>query len=149
MSNNVSECRICFESETEDNPFIQPCACKGTSQYIHLTCLEKWRREAENRVARNKCMECGERYIIAKEYPLEIYPFSNTLMMTNYISKCLLNNLFGCGISSVILYWIDAKSQISLIVFSFGNNWYRKRALYSNFGGVKSTQKLLTGNPGQ
>ena len=80
MSDNVNECRICFEPETEDDPFLHPCACKGTSQYIHLSCLEKWRKSAENREARNKCMECGEKYIISRIYPLETYPFTNSIM---------------------------------------------------------------------
>jgi len=40
MSN---ECRICFEPQTIDNIFIYPCACNGTSKYVHIKCLKKWR----------------------------------------------------------------------------------------------------------
>jgi len=32
-------CRICLE---EDGPFVSPCACKGTTAYIHEGCLNQW-----------------------------------------------------------------------------------------------------------
>ena len=39
-------CRICFSEETnsltEDFKFITPCKCKGTSQFIHVSCLKEW-----------------------------------------------------------------------------------------------------------
>ena len=44
MSVDSSECRICFENEGIDNPFISPCLCKGTSKYVHLSCLMTWRQ---------------------------------------------------------------------------------------------------------
>ena len=124
MSNNVKECRICFEMETDNDPFLYPCACKGTSQYIHHSCLEKWRSSAENREARNKCMECGERYIISRAYPLEIYPFTNSIMVTDNMSKGFRNNMFISVFGCIMLYWMDARTQTSLTVFSFGQNWY-------------------------
>jgi hypothetical protein len=124
MSDIMNECRICFEIESDDDPFIQPCACKGTSKYIHLTCLEKWRNQAENQEARDRCMECRDDYIIAKEFPLEIYPFHNTNIMSDDISKCFRNNLLGVFFCSFCLYLVDSTSQTSLVIFSFGNNWY-------------------------
>lgn len=35
-------CRICFESELENNPIITPCECSGTMKFIHEECLKKW-----------------------------------------------------------------------------------------------------------
>ena len=32
-------CRICLE---EEGPFVSPCACKGSTAYIHEGCLNKW-----------------------------------------------------------------------------------------------------------
>ena len=32
-------CRICLE---EGGDLISPCACKGTTGYVHSECLEKW-----------------------------------------------------------------------------------------------------------
>lgn len=41
-------CRICFSEENyeaKSSPnykFITPCKCKGSSQYIHMSCLQEW-----------------------------------------------------------------------------------------------------------
>jgi E3 ubiquitin-protein ligase DOA10 len=39
------QCRICFDDAvTERNRLIDPCACSGSSQYIHELCLKYWIR---------------------------------------------------------------------------------------------------------
>ena len=39
------ECRICFENDnSEENPLLSPCRCAGTSKYVHLNCIQTWRR---------------------------------------------------------------------------------------------------------
>ena len=36
-------CKICLlDSFDEENPFISPCECKGSMEYIHYICLKKW-----------------------------------------------------------------------------------------------------------
>lgn len=55
------ECRICFEGD-EEEPFVSPCACKGTGAFVHLSCLTKWRNKAANREAYHTCMECRQPY---------------------------------------------------------------------------------------
>lgn len=124
MSENTSECRICFERETPDNLFIHPCACKGTSRYIHSSCLESWRNMAENEEAKTRCMECGERYLISKAYPLETYPFKGSLILHPSVNRSFRNNIIVALFGSVLIYCIDGGHQTSLTVFSFGNNWY-------------------------
>ena len=71
MSEDISECRICFEIETYDDPFISPCRCKGTSQYVHESCLNTWRNFNRNSTAWERCMECGEEYTLRYRYPIE------------------------------------------------------------------------------
>ena len=51
------ECRICFEEESDNNKLISPCDCKGTSQYVHLKCLQQWRNMDIYSEANKKCME--------------------------------------------------------------------------------------------
>ena len=53
--NDISECRICFEPQTIDNIFIYPCACNGTSKYVHIKCLKKWRDTTTNLIAKKRC----------------------------------------------------------------------------------------------
>ena len=36
-------CRICLSDlDDEDNPFITPCKCAGSMQFIHIRCLQQW-----------------------------------------------------------------------------------------------------------
>ena len=100
----VKECRICFEEETDSNPFIQPCKCSGTSKYIHLSCLEKWRSQCENPEARKKCMECGTKYLISKKYPLEINPFEKNVVLSPRFAKGYCNYLLMTVFNSTLLY---------------------------------------------
>ena len=71
MSEDIAECRICFEQESIDDPFISPCMCKGTSKFVHKSCLNTWRHFNRGREPWNRCMECGEQYTIRFKYPLE------------------------------------------------------------------------------
>jgi len=37
------ECRICFMDENDsDEMLINPCKCKGTSEYVHIKCIQDW-----------------------------------------------------------------------------------------------------------
>mmetsp|Transcript_17977 Transcript_17977/g.54985 ORF Transcript_17977/g.54985 Transcript_17977/m.54985 type:complete len:630 (-) Transcript_17977:608-2497(-) len=41
--NDEPLCYICFDGEdTEENPLVAPCKCRGDTQYLHLKCLQKW-----------------------------------------------------------------------------------------------------------
>lgn len=53
-------CRLCFEEEGDD--LIAPCACKGTSKWIHRSCLNTWRVSGSNPRALTNCCECGFQY---------------------------------------------------------------------------------------
>ena len=37
------ECRICFMDENDSEELlINPCSCKGTSEYVHIKCIQDW-----------------------------------------------------------------------------------------------------------
>ena len=40
---------------------IAPCSCKGSSKWVHRSCLDTWRSTREDR-AFGKCMECLQSY---------------------------------------------------------------------------------------
>lgn len=50
--NEEPVCYMCFDDEnTEDNPLIAPCKCRGDTRYVHVGCLRKWHTaEADNQV---------------------------------------------------------------------------------------------------
>ena len=54
-------CWVCFGDE-DDGPLVQPCACRGSAKYIHIHCLEKWRRTSPKEDAAYRCGECKDHY---------------------------------------------------------------------------------------
>jgi len=41
------QCKICLGGEEEEDELgrlISPCKCKGTIKYVHLECLNRWRK---------------------------------------------------------------------------------------------------------
>ncbi|GAA5906158.1 hypothetical protein JCM5296_000111 [Sporobolomyces johnsonii] len=56
-------CRICFDGEdAELGKLFSPCLCKGTSRFVHTTCLERWRKASANSRSFYQCDQCAFRY---------------------------------------------------------------------------------------
>jgi hypothetical protein len=63
------QCRICTEEgNLPSNPLFRPCRCKGSIEYVHRKCLDRWRMESlapypepRNRKLR-ECMTCNYTY---------------------------------------------------------------------------------------
>ena len=88
--NEMPECRICYEGEKLNDSLISPCKCKGTSKYIHMSCLSTWRHSNIDGDAYNKCMECNQEYIIRKLYNDELrYLFTNNFTKLYTLLYCL------------------------------------------------------------
>ncbi|XP_059302928.1 uncharacterized protein LOC132055235 [Lycium ferocissimum] len=62
----LSQCRICLDSEGED--LIAPCHCKGTQKYVHRSCLDNWRSTKEG-FAFAHCTECRAKFILRANVP--------------------------------------------------------------------------------
>ena len=77
---NVNECRICFETNFEEE-LISPCNCCGSYKYVHQTCLNKWRQENINNERYRKCEVCKRDFKILNDYKPEtlIYTIDRTM----------------------------------------------------------------------
>lgn len=76
-----SQCRFCLASKiSQTNPLISPCQCKGTVEFVHLKCLNRWRRMD---IARNgrQCSLCLTNYIIPQLNTFEKIPEINTIRL--------------------------------------------------------------------
>ena len=68
-SSNAQEnplCRFCLDDAVmADNPFIQPCVCKGSVENVHLRCLLRWiyQHGAGRGVIHDECNMCKTLYI--------------------------------------------------------------------------------------
>ena len=54
-------CRLCWGGD-DDGPLVQPCACRGSAQWIHEHCLEQWRRTSPREDAAYRCGQCMDEY---------------------------------------------------------------------------------------
>lgn len=67
-------CRFCLESaQTKQNPLLDPCGCKGSMQYVHYLCLQRWRFQNPRKNA-EICLLCFEPYFFPYERDLERLP---------------------------------------------------------------------------
>jgi hypothetical protein len=64
-------CRFCLERE-EGEKMVAPCKCRGSQQFVHKKCLEKWQETVMKNARRfpegnkvkdvNRCSVCKEKY---------------------------------------------------------------------------------------
>lgn len=73
-----NQCRVCYEDDTEEDPFLELCKCSNTNP-IHLTCLKKWMQKKGKKKSNIFHYESKE---IKCELCQEIYP-----MTINYNNK--------------------------------------------------------------
>jgi hypothetical protein len=99
MLENRPECRICFEIESNDDIFISPCLCKGTSKYVHKSCLNTWRNFNRERDGWKRCMECHETYTLQYKYEMETDIFINS---SHPFMIYFFQYITGLGLGSVI-----------------------------------------------
>lgn len=121
MSDDIPECRICFEIESYDDPFISPCLCKGTSKYVHKSCLNTWRHFNVNREGWDKCMECHEIYTLQYKYPIEKDIFIN---VKNPSGIYFFQYIIAIGAGSII-WLLDAHTDylaVKMLNFNFTLN---------------------------
>ena len=120
-NNEIKECRICFLTEIEEpnKLFINPCACSGTSKWVHLECLNRWRSEGTNPNSNTICSECKTPYniIIAKNEKEEILFYR----IENIFNFNIFFFMFTAFIT-LLVYCIDTLTDNFFIkLVGFGN----------------------------
>ena len=122
---DYKECRICFDNEV-DSEFINPCLCDGTSKYVHITCLERWRKINENKKAFEYCMECNYKYKYKYKYKLEKFIYN-----LNFNQKLYLLYAFSMPIS--IIYNYCDKYYSILSILDFGQTKITDKICFSDY----------------
>ena len=61
-------CWVCFATDDDDNDaeWVHPCNCRGTTKWVHQTCIQRWVDEKQkgNPAGRVTCPQCGTEYLI-------------------------------------------------------------------------------------
>ena len=150
-------CRICFEDEPQCNRHlvIAPCQCRGTSKWVHRSCLDQWRSTREDK-AFASCTECKFKYslipTVDDSYSTRFYNrLKYSFMVFRDLTLALLFVQFIIIITSLLIYYFDSKSNIlyfkksKFVSYKFDDykkntktinekeiTWYKPNNLYDN-----------------
>jgi len=128
---NVNECRICFETNYEEE-LISPCNCCGSYKYVHQTCLNKWRQENINNERYRKCEVCKRDFKIINDYKLEtlIYTMSRNIACKLPIYLFIIYFLGG-AIWAIDIF--DDYQSINIISLGYSDKDFKSKiADYNN-----------------
>jgi hypothetical protein len=85
----MPDCRICLES---DYNLISPCLCKGSVEFIHSTCLEKWRGLDSDLKKYAYCDICNSKYDTNLVLSTELIPdYNNSTVFRFFINPFLVS----------------------------------------------------------
>ncbi|KAM0746780.1 hypothetical protein T439DRAFT_329477 [Meredithblackwellia eburnea MCA 4105] len=89
-------CRICFDGHDEElGRLFSPCQCRGTSRYVHVVCLDRWRMASAGNNSFYKCHQCGYEYKLRRAKIASIAQHRVTLLLTTSIVFMFLIYLAG------------------------------------------------------
>lgn len=64
------ECRICrCTAEEAGEQLFTPCACKGSLEWVHPSCLEQWRQACPTAASRLRCDMCRTNFVLEQQRP--------------------------------------------------------------------------------
>ena len=114
---SINTCRICLEDEPNMNTLIKPCKCSGSSNFVHVSCLQEWIRLSDNPEAKEKCMECKTMYNFSRNHTL-IDIFVN---VNNY-KQYLFKHMALCFSFTIVVNLFDFTQNEKIIGFLFIND---------------------------
>jgi hypothetical protein len=56
------QCKYCLDTSINEDDFISPCNCRGSSQYVHRECLDRWRTDQVQTPNYVRCSSCRFNY---------------------------------------------------------------------------------------
>jgi len=138
------QCKYCFESEeTQANPLITPCECRGTSEYVHYNCFIRWIIIAPE-TKKSLCPICNSRYIlnpledledIPEELPRSIAYSSNpiaTVGILHYVYVLIISRFRSFSYQDACILYIGLQYiyHMSWYYIFTRNTYIKKKVLY-------------------
>jgi len=99
------------------SPLISPCRCTGTQKFVHLDCLNHWRRSTHNPNALASCQTCGFRYSIVRSNLSIFVCDSRTIYGASALLLLLATLLLGFVVTTLALqqFGTDPSSYIYFV----------------------------------
>lgn len=103
---NHRSCWVCFATDEDDNTdpcWVQPCNCRGTTKWVHQSCLQRWVDEKQkgNALTKVSCPQCNTEYIIVFPNMGQIVMFLDTVD-TVILKMC---PFLAAGVLAGAVYW--------------------------------------------
>lgn len=105
-------CRICFSPSTLEDRLISPCKCRGTSKWIHLSCLTQWRLRSRNNKSFYQCDQCHYRYSFRRTQFAEVLLSRYTLLFLTALSFGF-SSFIGGFLVKLLLFFIPSEYLFS------------------------------------
>ncbi|WFD34334.1 hypothetical protein MCUN1_001173 [Malassezia cuniculi] len=98
-------CRICFSDEVEPGDrMIAPCRCRGTAkQFVHASCLDRWRLSSARRESVIQCDQCRTPYKQSATFAVRL--LASPLQYIVSAILLLLIAIFVSGAVGSVLLW--------------------------------------------
>lgn len=108
------QCRICLDIN-DPRSMLAPCNCRGTSEFIHRSCLKEYIRHFPDGV----CRVCRKRMIVINEYEiaLQIVLFFWLSLLICFANIPFHTKLFYTAMLMVMFFYTTTKQVIDLFMF--------------------------------
>jgi E3 ubiquitin-protein ligase DOA10 len=114
----AKQCRFCLESETNStDEMIEPCACRGSVQYVHQLCLTKWARMDPENNATN-CSICKFPFTIHLVIHREVIPVTKTASLFVVDQTLVASMIFHTAFAA------SCRVPLSVENFKQGQMWF-------------------------
>jgi len=104
----MDTCRICFE-EVPQGTLASPCACDGTSKFVHQECLLQWIHHSNRTV----CEICKT------PFPLQLEPEEHACPPSHWAHRLLINPFFHIFVQYLIAVALRPVNTYSAAVHLF------------------------------
>ena len=103
-------CRICYDTEKENNLLINPCRCTGSVKYVHEECLKTWLLSTNEDLNNRACELCHTSFQM--EYKIISY-FSLREICDETIGTCMFIPILMSilALIVVIIYFLAVKYE--------------------------------------
>lgn len=112
------ECRLCFEG---GEGLIAPCACAGTTKWVHRACLNKWRYlgQTTNRKSMTECPTCHDQYHLYVNFDRGDQTERRRKLYGRLAARCgagfSLLLALSAGVGVVLSLWDENGSLVKLV----------------------------------
>eukprot|EP01052_Picozoa_sp_SAG31_P035808 SAG31_NODE_4369_length_3305_cov_2.653774_1_plen_337_part_00 len=106
-------CRICHDGVVSElGPLFSPCRCTGSMRYVHVECLNTWRRMSANPTSTYRCDLCGTSYLISRTKWAELLESARATEIAT-LALCLLL----VAVAAVPSYWLSVHTHFFRYVY--------------------------------